>query len=95
MSRRVLGASVFLNGFRRRHDLRDALSQIQEGVALPLGTVLEAWGIDDEGFKSYLAQLQGTSGLEVVVRRVATHPAESTPSPPEPESEPAKASASG
>ena len=69
MSRRVLGASVFLNGFRRQHEVRNILSQVQEkSVTMPLDAMLDAWGIDDEGFRSYLAELEA-NGLEVVVRR--------------------------
>ena len=71
MSRRVLGASVFLNSFRRRHQLREALSRMRDrGGSMRLGDVLDALDVhDDMGFRRVLAQLEG-SEFEVVVQRV-------------------------
>lgn len=71
MSQRVLGASAFLTGFRRVHNARAKLSQLNEqGVAIPLVTVLDAFGIDDTEVRTYLKELDA-KGIEVVVCRTA------------------------
>lgn len=75
---RVLGASVFLNGFRRRHALRATLTQLAAGNTVPLSTVLDAWSVDETEFTSDLAKLQAL-GFEVVVRPAAVNPASSPP----------------
>lgn len=73
MSQRVLGASAFLTGFRRLHNARAKLSQLNEqGVTIPLVTLLDAFGIDDTEARTYLRELDAM-GIEVVVRRTATH----------------------
>ena len=73
MSQRVLGASAFLTGFRRLHDARAKLSQLNEqAVTIPLATVLDAFGIDDAESRTYLEKLDAM-GIEVVVRRTPTH----------------------
>ena len=68
MSRRVLGASVFLDGIRKRHQLRDALSRVKkQGGAVRLSDVLDALNVDDLGFRNEIAQLEA-SDFEVVVQ---------------------------
>ena len=84
MSRRVLGASVFLNGMRRRHHLRDTLSRVKQGGTMRLGEVLDALDIHDAEFRNDLAQIEA-SDFEVVVRRaVPPEKPEPSPKPPEP-----------
>ena len=92
--KRVLGASVFLNGFRRRHALRDTLSQLAQGTAVPLSAVLDVWRVDEAEFTRDLAKLEA-SGLEVVVRPAGAR-RDSAPSaspPPDMDSVPLKTSA--
>ena len=73
MSQRILGASAFLTGFRRLHDARAKLSQLNEqDVIVPLVTVLDAFGVDDPESRTYLRKLDA-EGIEVVIRRTPTH----------------------
>ena len=68
MSRRALGASVFLDSFRKRQLLRETLSRLKEhGGAVRLGFILDALDIDDPAFRSDLLELEAAE-FEVVVR---------------------------
>ena len=68
MGQRVIGASAFLDSFRKRQLLRETLLRLKEhGGAVRLGFILDALDIDDPAFRSDLLELEAAE-FEVVVR---------------------------
>lgn len=82
MSRRALGASVFLDSLRRTQQQRELLSRLREqGFAIRLREVLDALDIEDAAARSEIAELE-SGDFEIVVMRRPREPAREFGQPP-------------